>query len=221
MPPIKRNKSINCCHDSFDSINDVDDEKSKENESITNGNGWTSIRRPGQMTSEELSAVDSQDDSDGFPFEFGIHNNLTNQDYDDKADSNKQFNGLNQYYSPTYGIYYGTQQIPEPDGVTVGGSITQSPQLPSVSAIQNTASTSLVAMNRRIWKRIVSLALSKIGLTPLYITAFLKILFFLLFKVKYLLIVKFFKLLSLLNFFTFFNFQLLPFIFLPFILIFT
>lgn len=221
IPPIKKDKSTDCCHDSFDSINDVGDGNSKENENTMNGNGWTSIRRPGQKTPEELSTVDSQGDSDGFPFEFGVHNNLPSQNYDDTADSFKQFNGLNQYYSPTYGIYYGTQQIPEPDDVTVGSSITQSPPLLSMSTIQSTASTSLVAMLKIIWKRFALLALSKVGLTTLYVIAYLKILFFLLFKVKYLLVFKFFKLLLLLNFFIFFNLQLLPLFVLPFLSIFT
>lgn len=221
MPPIKKDKSTDCCHSTFDSTNDVVDENSEEKENTMNGNGWTSIRRPGQKTPEGLSAVVSQGDSDGFPFGFEVHNSLPSQDYDDTADSVKQFNGLNQYYSPTYGIYYGTQQIPEPDGITIGSSVTQSPQLLNMSTIQSTTSTSLVAMSKIIWKRIALLALSTVGLTTLYVIAPLKILFFLLFKVKYLLTVKFFKLLLLLNFFIFFNFQLLPLFVLPFFSIFT
>jgi len=105
----KNDESTNCCHNSFDLTYNLDDKNSKENEKLNDGVGWNHIYRPGQILPEGSSSVEST------LFGFGVHNDLPNQDYDDRADPVGQTEGLNQYYSPTYGTYYGTHPIAEPD----------------------------------------------------------------------------------------------------------
>lgn len=228
----QRDKSTNCCHNSFDMTYDLNDQNSEENEKPQNdGGGWNYIRRPGQKFSGESLSAEESDIFGGA--QFGAHDDSHNQYYDDRADTlpTGQSEGLNQYYSPTYGTYYGTHPIAEPGGGNPAVvSITQQPEVtnvrpPSMVFVENENPTTnpsvsqntIVPMDRINWRNIAALALTKLSVIQMNAIVFLKFLFFLLFKVKFFLALIFFKFILLSKFLTTLKLQtLLFFPFLPF-----
>lgn len=128
------------------------------------------------------------------------------------------FNGqvLNRYSSPTYGIYLGTQPIPEPTNSR--SSSTQSPSstmtpittLPSPVIPQQMTISSMPTTKVFDYSVIpILLAVIKYGLINLKAISLLKQTFFFLFKFKLLLKVLTFKFLLLLNL-LFFKVSILP-----------
>lgn len=225
---IKNDESTNCCQNSFDLTYNLDEKNSKENEKLNDGDGWNYIHKPGQILHGGSSSVEGSDTLSGALFGIGVHNDLLNQDYDDRADPVGQTEGLNQYYSPTYGTYYGTHPIAEPDGGSpVVVSNTQQPTMSirptSMVVVENSTPPNIFVpqnmvlqyMDRINWRKLALLALSKLGMFQINAVIFLKLLLLLSFKVKFFLIFIFFKFILLLKFLTFFKLQTLPLLFFP------
>lgn len=85
-------------------------------------------------------------------------------------------------------------------------------QLSNIQTEKNlTPSSQLISiMNDISWRKIGIMALIKLGLVKLKTIGFIKILYFLIFKIKFLLATFFFKFLSLLKFYKVFKFFILP-----------
>lgn len=181
------------------------------------------------------------------PFGLGAHN-PSSQHNDFRADPQPGPDGvitipgqpLNTYISPTYGLYHGTQQIPEPRPDTVP---TQSPnttpsrppimtpaQPPStitarpLSVTPESVSTSISppqivitipTIRKFDWQKIGILILFKLGLLRIKAIGFLTFLFLILFKLKGLLAAIMFKFFLLFNLLIIFKVLLPPLFIVP------
>lgn len=125
---------------------------------------------------------------------------------------------LNRYFSPTYGIYLGSQPLPEPAGSTQSQPPTISvdmPQSPNTNVqppsnppvVQNPAQRMTFNLSIIL---IILFAVLKFGLVNLKTISFLKLLFLFLFKLKFALKLLTFKFLILLNLLFFFKVWMIP-----------
>lgn len=201
---------------------------SKESENSRDESGWTTMHGPEQILSGSTTSGNS--DSFSQPSSgLGLHYTASD-DYENRYDTspNRQAGEtINEYFSPTYGTYYGTQPIPEPDGLSPivipnrPLSTTSRPMVIPQSAITSTVQPSIlsnqpVMMSNINWRRIgFILTLVKLWMVKMKAIGFLKALFLLLFKLKFFLVALFFKFILLLKLLLIFKFQVIPLLFLP------
>jgi len=206
----------------FDLTYDVSNKGSEENKNSVDESRWTTVFNrlrqiiPGGSWLLETSKRSGS--SDQSPFELGTHKQ-DNKDleYKLKYDTNRYLKipegQLTKRFQPTYDIDLKTQPILD----TRQERLTF--QLPTVPASHNNVSSSpqqkmieIPILNETISQRIGLMALIKLGLTKLKAIGFIKMLFLLLFKLKVVLLLLFFKIFSLLKFI---KFLILPIFVLP------
>jgi len=203
----------------------VNDKGSEENKNSIDRSGWTtSFNTSGQIIPERLWLLETPEisGSSGQPhFRLGtLHENKKDMEqyrfkqYDSNSNPKIPEGQLLKHIPPTYKIDFKTQPIID----AKQDSLTLQPS-EGIFAVQNNMSTSpqsimkeVPVINELLWRRIGIMALIKLGFFKLKVIGFIKILYLLLFKLKFVLIVLFLKFFSLLKFI---KFSSLSFLFLP------
>lgn len=202
----------------------MNEKGSEENKNSIDRSGWTtSFNTSRQVTPGGLWLLETPEisgSSDQPPFRLGSY-------YENKKDTNYRFKRyvenrnskipdgkLLKHISPTYKIDFHTQPIIN----TQQDSLILQPS-EGIPVVQNNMSSSLQPtikevpiINELLWRRIGIMALIKLGLVKMKVIGFIKILYFFLFKLKFVLIILFLKFFSLLKFI---KLSSLPLLFLP------
>jgi len=202
----------------------VNEKGSEENKNSIDRSGWTTSFNtsgqfiPGGLWLLETPEISSSSDQTHFRLRTHFENKKDTKNrfkqYDANSNPNIPERQLLKHIPPTYKIDFKTQPILD----AKQNSLTLQPP-EGIPAVQNNLSSSpqptmkeVPIINELLWRRIGIMALIKLGLVKLKVIGFIKILYFLLFKLKFILIVLFLKFFTLLKFI---KFSSLSFLFLP------
>lgn len=136
MLESKKNFSANL----KDSIHDSSDEDLKETENNIEGNGWTNLFKP----ELSISNLTSSERIERPSFEIGTLNPPSKDNeygIDSLTRQASRFPGLNQYFAPSVGFYFGTGPLSLPNGEmsVLVSSANQNPPVPNTNpSVSNT-----------------------------------------------------------------------------------